>query len=1252
MNPKAAQERPAPNGQQANGQQDSHDQSQSGELVDEASPRSRGEAFHVVGIGASAGGLEALEQFFGHVAPGSGMAYVVVQHLSPDFESVMDELLSRHTSLKIERVRESVKVQPNTIYLNPPDKVMVVDAGGVLRLQERDHESKLHLPIDTFLTTLAEHLGRRAIAIILSGTGSDGSRGIRAVHEKGGLVISQSQESAKFDGMPRSAIETGLVDVALAPLEMPQALARYAQHPRATELIDQTHQADQADQDDSTFSPIFRMLQEDFGIDFSYYNPSTVRRRVERRVLLTRTEDLSDYMDRLARDPLERNSLYRDLLIGVTRFFRDAEAFQRLERELHSYLAARPDPEEEVRIWVAGCATGEEAYTIAILLREAFERLNQPVNAKIFATDMHPQSLETASAGVYDADKLAQMSPQRLQRYFVRDGDRYQVTSELRKMIVFAAHNVVRDAPFTRLDLVTCRNLLIYFKPPAQQKALSLFQFALKMGGLLMLGPSEGLGPLADQFSPVHESWKIYRKHRECRLPAEASLPVGGGVKPPPRRDRHATRRRRDLSDSRLLQAYDSLLADQTPPSVLIDANREIVHTFAGAGVFFRRSDGRSTNDVVATVAPELRTPLSAALDRCARHGESLAFLARGVPLGKGARDVQMRVKPIPVEGANEPWILVSFETRDPHDQSSPASESTTQLDLDDASRERLEYLESELDRTRDQLHNSVENMETANEELQATNEELLASNEELQSTNEELHSVNEELYTVNAEYQKKIAELTELSDDVDNLLRSTEVGTIFLDQDLCIRKFTPAVYDCFPLLASDVGRPITSFSHNLEYDQLVEDLTRLLEQGETVERQVRTKKGAWYLLRVLPYKRQRKADAGVVITLTDISKLKRAEEEAREAVSKRDRFLAMLSHELRNPLGAVLNAIYVMQRAPEDPATLERSRQVIYGQANQMARLLDDLLDVSRITQGKIELRRELFDVRDAAREAIESVRPRFEARRQQFSVDLPDEPLLVEGDRARIQQMQVNLLTNASKYTPEEGRIEMSWEAGGDKAILVVRDTGEGIPPEMVDRIFEMFVQSDNTLDRSDGGMGVGLTLVKSIVELHGGEICAHSEGLGKGSEFAISLPLTTRTPAAPSHEPSSSSREGQRARMIIIEDNDDSREMLATLLEYDGFAVDAAADGLTGVKMIEEKQYDMALVDIGLPGIDGFEVARRVRRMSRREGRHCPTLVALTGYGQEKDREAVFDAGFDEHLVKPLQPDQLHKVLATKR
>ena len=762
---------------------------------------------YVVGIGASAGGLEALEQFFEKMPAKTGLAFVVVQHLSPDFRSLMDELLARRTAIPIRRVEDGMAVEPDTVYLIPPKKEMII-SGGKLLLTDKDPNQALTLPIDHFFRSLAQDVGEGAIGIVLSGTGSDGSRGIRAIHDAGGLVLVQSAETAKFDGMPKSAVETGVADFVL-PVERnagdPAALHSPSGSRRHRPAADRRFRPRNGDGND--LSPPPRPLWDRLQLLQAQHRGPTDRAAapVESFARPQRLREAT------GREPRRTEPLYKDLLIGVTRFFRDHEAFQRLETEvLPGALAAIP-PGRGVPGLGGGLRDGRRSLLAGNPVdgTDGGDAPPRESRRSLPPTSIgHRWSLPVRASIASAA--LAEVSPERVARHFLRKGDGYQVSQELRQMVVFAPHNIIKDAPFTKLDLISCRNLVIYFQPPAQKKAMSLFHFGLKTGGILFLGPSESPGELSDEFDHLDNHWKIYRKRRDVRLSADLRLPLSiadAGLRPtgiPPLP--HLSQ-----VDMHLVGVYDAILEEHMPPSLLVDENRALVQSFGGASRYLRLRDGRLSTDLLDMVDTDLRMALAGALQRAFKDAAPIVYKGLRVHLADGQRLVNLTVKPIRNRRSSRFYALVSIEELN---QAVPPD--ATEINFRQASDEQLQGLETELRYTKENLQATIEELETSNEELQATNEELVASNEELQSTNEELHSVNEELYTVNAEYQKKIAELTELNADMDSLLASTEVHTVFLDRDLTIRKFTPKIAEVFNLLPQDVGRRIDNFTHHI----------------------------------------------------------------------------------------------------------------------------------------------------------------------------------------------------------------------------------------------------------------------------------------------------------------------------------------------------------------------------------------------------------------------------------------------------
>ncbi|ELP31045.1 chemotaxis protein CheB [Rhodopirellula baltica] len=1317
----------------------------------------------VVGIGASAGGLQSLEALFDELNSETGLAIIVIQHLSPDFDSMMDQLLSRHSDMPVCLIEDGMYVKPNHIYLLPPGQHVIISNRRLL-LAERAKGQSLSFQIDEFFRTLAQDAGPDSVGIILSGTGTDGSRGVCDIAAAGGMVIVETTETAAFDGMPRSAYETGVADLVLSPPEIAKALHRIAgDDPTILNGAATRESLDPGQYLESPNRLIFGLLHNTFNIDFSQYKTEIFSRHIERRLRLAQKASIHDYIELLRTDTDELNQLYSDMLIGPTDFFRDSKAFDRLELDVFPQLVDDLNPQEDFRCWVAGTATGEEAYTLAIQLAEEFDRRGIEKRIRIFASDVHDPSLLKAGRGVFTHDRLASITPERLEKYFIERQDGFHVTPEIRKLVVFTPHNVIRDAPFTRLDLISCRNLLIYLTPATQQRVLSLFHFGLKTGGVVCLGNSESLGDLRNEFQPLDESLRIYRKFREIsstaptgvaiRRPWPANPPAGTEVA----RERTATRQ--------LLKTYDKLLEKFLSPAILINSQKEILHVFGGAGAYLSFNDGRPQNHLLNIILPELRSALSIALVQLNRDGNPVAIEQIPCSLDGQQRFVKLTVDKFEIGNERDGTALIQIETQ---------STQESQLDIDVLTAEQViavEYLERELQFTQSHLQSTIEEHQSTNEELQSTNEQLTASNEELQSTNEELHSVNEELYTVNAEHQRKIDELTELNDDIDNLLTTTNVHTLFLDSRLRLRRFTPRIAELFNLIPQDIGRPINAFTHRLQDPFLTESIKEVIQTEQFVQREIKDENGQWYLLRIFPYL-SRGTVEGAVVTLVDVTMLqaatealqkseerfdlavrgsnagiwdwkdvtkeaiwcsrrmyallgrtptdemtvslweelihpddharvmaalnshlesntpfdieyrmeygttneyrwfhmrgsaerksgrsetrmagsfedvtqrREAQQEVKQGVARRDQFLAMLSHELRNPLGAVTNAIAIMSSEETKPDVTERALGVVKRQLGQMSRLLDDLLDVSRITHGKIELRKQQTDLTKMIEQAVITTQSRADGADLELTVALPSTPLIVDGDPARLEQVTMNLLTNAVKYTPPGGKIRLELKDDGQNAYLEVQDNGAGISSDKLNEIFSLFYQSDETLDRSNGGMGVGLTLVKAVVELHDGSVTAKSDGIGCGSTFTVTLPLSCNEVIDANEAPQSMATKLQS--IVLVEDIDDAREMLSGLLELRGLNVYEASDGAAGWNKIREINPHAAIIDIGLPVMDGHELARRIRS----DPAHSSIkLVALTGYGQDKDREAVRESGFDLHLVKPLNPEKLDQIL----
>lgn len=832
---------------------------------------------YVVGLGASAGGLEPLEKFFGAMPVDSGMAFVVIQHLSPDFKSVMDEILARVTPMPITQVTEPVDISANTIYILPPRKEMVIQ-GSQLLLQDKPSEQQLNLPINTFFRSLAREKGARSIAIVLSGTGTDGSIGIQDVQEVGGLVLAQSVDDAKFDGMPRSAIDTGCVDASLAPEEMPSVLLEYIARP--SEVILGLRTRRRAGESLTGVSAVLEKLRETYGLDFNLYKTGTITRRIDRRVSLGRTGVFQDYIDLVLRDSDELDLLYKDLLIGVTRFFRDSEAFNVLAQTVIPRILDAVPEKSEIKLWVPGCATGEEPYSLGILFLEACEQRGREVNFKIFATDMHRDSLTKAAEGLFSLESLGAVVPEeRRRRFFIEEPNGlHRVAPHLRKRMIFSQHNLLKDPSFTRVDLVSCRNLLIYFQPAAQNRVLAAFHFALKHKGFLFLGPSEGTGELESEYEVVDRKWKIFRKTRDVRLPIDMRKNVLKVQGPAPLHPMFS-------QNPRMQSVYDDVMNRFMPASILINENREVVHIFSGAARFLKPSAGQMSRDLVNLTRGDLRIALASVIQNTVKRQERSSL--KGVRYVDENGEIILDIVAEPLSGKRTTpfFTMVLFEERT---LPAPVETSTKPLfQVSDEARQRILSLEQELQQNREALQATIEELETSGEELQASNEELLASNEEMQSTNEELHSVNEELYSVNSEHELKIKELNELMADWRNLLRSIDIGVVFLNNDFHIRLFSPKAAEVFNLLPQDAGRDMRHITSRIANDDIFQALSRVIQTRQPEESRQTSVDGKTYQRRILPYEGLDQMASGVVITLVDISESAHIESALRESESR-----------------------------------------------------------------------------------------------------------------------------------------------------------------------------------------------------------------------------------------------------------------------------------------------------------------------------------------------------------------------------
>jgi len=834
---------------------------------------SGGTRFPIVGIGASAGGLHALQGFFDAIPAAPGIAFVVVQHLDPTHKSETAELLRRHARLPVVQVTDNERVEVDRVYVIPPNSELAI-AGGVLHLARPVSRRGMRMPIDAFLRSLADDQHERSVAVILSGTGADGTLGIKAVKAAGGLTMAQDPETAEYDGMPRNAVATGMVDFALPVVKLPGVLLQYVSHP----YLRQGGSPSLVDEGPAHLQAILALLRARTKYDFSCYKKGTISRRIERRMSLKHLERVQDYVKYLHDHPSEIDDLFKDLLISVTSFFREPQVWEYLEQNVLPGLMEKRAPEGMLRLWVPGCATGEEAYSLAMLLLEAAQAGDQSPGMQVFASDLDSSALDFARAGLYPESIAADVSRERLRRFFVREEQGYRVHKRVRDLVVFSVQNLISDPPFSRIDLVTCRNLMIYLAPEIQQRVISLFHFALRPGGYLLLGNAESVGSPTDLFEVVSKKWRIYRRigplthDREFPvIPAVGHHPVPRAVAPFP------------LSrESKLLGAVQSLVLERyVPACALVNAKEEILYLFGPTDRYLLQPTGQLTPDLLAWSRGGIRSKLRASLRQAIQQKQRVAATGAVVGVDGGSMPVRITVDPLVVPKELEGCFLVVFE------QEHPPPGLTAPAALEPGDDSGLRQMEYELGVLREQLRSGAEQFEASNEELKSANEEMMSMNEELQSTNEELEtskeelqSLNEELSTVNTQLENKVQELEATNDDLNNLLSSTNIATIFLDRQFRIRRFTPPMTQLLSLRPSDLKRPIGDFAQKFTDRRLIPDAEQVLATLGSIEAEVQTDDARWYLRRILPYRTEGDRIDGVVVTFTDITEHRKAEEE------------------------------------------------------------------------------------------------------------------------------------------------------------------------------------------------------------------------------------------------------------------------------------------------------------------------------------------------------------------------------------
>jgi two-component system CheB/CheR fusion protein len=1398
----------------------------------------------IVGIGASAGGLDAFSELLSHLPEDTAMAFVLVQHLAPDQESLLGELLARTTQMPVATAVDGMVVEANHIYVIPPNAQMTLHQGH-LQLAACDQSQGRVKTIDIFFQSLAADQQNKAIAVVLSGSNNDGAMGIRAIRQAGGITFAQEPSTAEFADMPAAAMATGQVDFVRSPAGIAEELVKISHHPYLREPV-------QPGQDgtgplvlqEELLLPIFRLLHRQTGVDFAHYKPSTLQRRLQRRLALHQCLDLDQYIQYLQDHPEEIQALYQDFLITVTNFFRDAAIFTDIQEQVFPTLLRQAAAANAIRMWVPGCATGEEAYSLAMCLLECLHPLLINPTIQIFGTDISEEAIETARIGFYREAQMEQVSPERRQRFFNQVEGGYQIKKQVRELCIFARQDLSSDPPFSEIDLLSCRNVLIYFKQPLQKRILSFFHYSLKPTGFLILGNSESLGDTSDLFEVFDAHSKIYTRQA---VASRLNFDFIASYYP---RQLELEQRQRfslGLNRSNLQQWADQIvLSRYGPAGVIVNEQLEILQFRGDTTPFLRIPAGDPNYNLLKMVRPSLLIDLRLAIEAAKQQG--VAVKRQGLTLQEvSALPLTLEAIPFNVSTSQERCYLILFERESPDaalaEGPLDSGEAEDLVDLDPEIyrlRQELAAQRQELLDTQTLLQLTIEEKDTTNQQLIAANEEILSSNEELKSTNEELQtakeeiqSANEELKTTNEELQNRNSEARRANDDLINLINHVNIPILMLSDDLCIRRFTPSAQGVFNLIPSDVGRPIGNLRFDIVDIDLEELVVSVIENLSAVEREVQDQQGTWYILRIRPYRTLDNQIRGAVVALVDIDHLKQTEQSLRQmqdqletelaamnqvqdlnlqlfssldldralnevleaairlhqttmgtiqlydaqhqsleivaqrglgpeflahfqavrgddgsacgralqqrqrviiedvqldpefahhqaiaagagfravqatplinrqgellgvlstyfptsqrpsqrqlrmldlygrqasefidlirvertqqalveraraaqaANASKDEFLSVLSHELRTPLTSILSWVQLMERGLLDQAEQRQAVAAIRESTATQINLIEELLDVSRIVQERFQIAPQPSDLTDLLQRAIAQLQPRFRQKDLQLETTLGPCADWLMVDPTRITQVFLNLLSNAIKFTPRGGQITVGLTETADQVQVQVSNTGQDIAPELLPHVFERFSQADASNTRREGGLGLGLFLVRSIMAAHGGTVVAESPGEGQGATFTITLPKPGGQ-AAPALPPTSPAVELslQGIRILLIDDDEMALMAITTALEHFGATVTTVPSATEALQRLGQISLDLIISDVGLPDINGYELMRQIRTLPPEQGGQLPAL-ALTGYADQQNMTAALKAGFQAHMRKPADIEDL--------
>jgi two-component system, chemotaxis family, CheB/CheR fusion protein len=1407
--------------------------------------------FPIVGVGASAGGLNAFKQLLRHLSIDTGMAFVLIQHLAPEHKSLLAELLAQTTQMPVSEVTDGIEIAPNCVYIIPPNTKMKL-VGRVLQLSPRERTRSGYMPIDLFFESIAAECGSRGIGVVLSGADGDGAVGLLAIKAAGGVTFAQDLPSSQFGGMPEHAAQTGRVDFILPPQEIaaklneigrqfqlePEVMMTIVPPPAQDRTVADRPPQTIASSDVDLLSQIFELLRKHTGVNFANYKHATLQRRIQRRMSQHGLARLEDYLTYIQDNSAEIAALYQDFLIDVTSFFRDPEVFQSLKECVFPQIVEQHSQQSPIRIWVPGCATGEEVYSLAICLLEILDPIMPQPAIQIFATDLNSNAIETARAGIYKRSALEHVSSERLRRFFVPNGSDYQISKSVRELCVFARHNLCSDPPFSRLDLISCRNVLIYFGAILQKKVIQNLHYGLNANGFLMLGTSETINTAIKLFTPIDKKHKIYAKKPALALP-DLDFPQLGDLTQTSNQHRQTVDR--PTTELHLKQIADEILLQRySPAGLIVNANLDILEFRGNTSPYLHPAPGKSSLKLMKMVQVGLRSELRTAIHQAKKLGQSIERVVKvnlhnSTAPADGSNAVRLEVIPLRVPSSEDSYLLILFETIAsqiaPQQQSNGLPSATAIEPAKRKVKQTLVELENirlkqELAAVQEQMQTMIDEHEAANQDFRAASEEILSSNEELQSTNEELETAkeeiqgaNEELMTVNDELRSRNQEANQLNNDLVNILSSVQMPILIVDTDLRIGRFTPMADQIFNLIASDVGRSFSNIRHNLNIPDLDLVILQTIDTLTVYQQEIQDRSGNWYHLTIRPYKTRENQIVGATIVLVDVDELKRneqelqaardytaaivetvreplvvldrdlcvvtanrafyqmfqldppqvegteidtvgngrlqipglrsrledlrqhhtpfqdfeveyhfeqigskivqlngqqvvntgdwqlfllaiediterkqleverttlAEERAARATAEaaslaKDSFLSMLSHELRNPMSAIVGWSRLLLSGKLNEAQIQRGLEVIDRSATAQNQLLEDLVDLSRITNHKLQLKIEPIDLVPVITNVIETIALAATAKNIQIEQQLDPLPHQVLGDPHRIEQILWNLLTNAIKFTDPGGQIVVRLSlaptmpsAPTAYAQIQVIDNGKGISPEFLPYIFvgeaspleNRFRQADNFSTHMENGLGLGLAIVHHLVKLHGGKITATSQ-LGQGSTFTVQLPLIVNSRAdsiivpigfanappepelmlsgASTIEPEAPSLQG--LNILVVDDETDVLTVITMFLEHYGATVTAMASAPAALQMLQAhpQAYDLLLSDLGMPEMDGWELIRQIRGLDAASGGQIPA-AALTAYNSSRDREMSLAAGFQAHIAKPIEPAQL--------